>query len=113
MNKAPKSIGKHEERFEFDEADKALRAKAHAADVERLKAMLAAIPKGRLFDCVECGGAVRKVTGPGRHYDLDGRVRVDLPDDFATKDCDGCGERYMSLDDVRAIEALAKTGAPS
>lgn len=68
-------------------------------------------PKRRLFGCIECGGDVCQVTGPGRRYHLDDRVWVDLPDDFVTRVCDGCGEQYTQLDDIQAIERLAEEAA--
>lgn len=45
--------------------------------------------------CSECGSEIRLVTGPGRTRELTRGVPLQIPSDFPTPVCSGCGEEYM------------------
>jgi transcriptional regulator with XRE-family HTH domain len=63
----------------------------------------------KVFECVECGGDVCLVTGPGRVREY--RIGLEypafpVPNDFPTKVCSGCKEVYMDLDDLKRLDEL-------
>lgn len=54
--------------------------------------------------CGGCGGVVRLKDGPGRIYWYRGRREVEIPGDFPTETCAGCGEIYMTDKEAEALE---------
>lgn len=54
--------------------------------------------------CLRCQGVVRSLQGPGRKYSYRRRVEVEIPHDFPTDTCGGCGEIYMNDLEVSELD---------
>lgn len=53
-----------------------------------------------LFDCYECGKAVRMTPGGPGEYEYRPGIRLAIPPDVELPTCEGCGEMYLDDDEV-------------
>ena len=62
--------------------------------------------KKLLWTCSDCGGRVVSTCGPGRFYQVRRGVRLAIPNDYETPQCESCGAESLTPEVSGPLDAI-------